>query len=342
MTVKEHVSLREYNTFGLDASARFLVTVLSESDITEILQENIQPMMILGGGSNILFADDYPGLVIENKILGREILDEDTTSVRVRLGAGENWHQVVLWAIENGWGGIENLSLIPGTVGAAPMQNIGAYGVELSSVFSSLEAINLTTGESRVFEASDCDFGYRYSVFKGPAKGQYLITRVTLKLQKDPVFNTSYGAVANTLKEMGVTKLSLKDVSNAIIKIRQSKLPDPNDIGNAGSFFKNPTVPKEFFNNLKTEYTNIPSYPTEDNLIKIPAGWLIEQCNWKGFRDGDIGVHKQQALVLVNYGNAKGRDLLKLSVDIQDSVFQKFGIKLSPEVNVVPGQEGII
>jgi UDP-N-acetylmuramate dehydrogenase len=253
----------------------------------------------------------------------------------VRLGAGENWHQCVLWAIQNDWAGIENLSLIPGTVGAAPMQNIGAYGVELCSVFESLEGTEISTGKTRVFKTPECDFGYRYSVFKGPLRDRYIITRVVLKLRKTPVFNVSYGAVSQTLEEMGIEHLTIKDVSDAVIKIRQSKLPDPEKIGNAGSFFKNPSVQPEIFNTLKTEYANIPHYPTEDGLVKIPAGWLIEQCNWKGFRRGDIGVHEKQALVLVNYGTAQGHDLVALSQEIRNSVSAKFGIDLVPEVNII-------
>jgi len=305
-----------------------------ESEIPGILNRYV-PLLILGGGSNILFSGDFQGLVIKNNIYGREILKQDSDYVWLRLGAGENWHQCVLWAIDHHWGGIENLSLIPGTVGAAPMQNIGAYGVELCSVFESLEAIEINSGKTREFDTSECDFGYRYSVFKGPLKDRYIITRVVLRLRKAPIFNVSYGAVSQTLEEMGVEQLTIKDISNAVIKIRQSKLPDPEQIGNAGSFFKNPEVKIDFFNILKAAYTNIPHYPTENGLIKIPAGWLIEHCHWKGFRRGDIGVHDKQALVLVNFGNAHGSDLVALSQEIRDSVAAKFGIELVPEVNIV-------
>lgn len=335
MVVQENISLRELNSFGINVNARYLVSVKHERDLPNLIQKYDGPLMILGGGSNILFACDYPGLIIKNNILGRKILKEDADAVWIRLGAGENWHQIVLWAIDHGWGGIENLSLIPGTVGAAPMQNIGAYGVELSSVFSELEAIDLHTGQSRNFNVAACDFGYRYSVFKGPLKNRYAITRVVLKLQKRPLFNTAYGAVSDTLKKMGVKELTIRDISNAIISIRQSKLPDPEKIGNAGSFFKNPSVDRKILYNLKTEYTNIPNYPTEEGLIKIPAAWLIEQCNWKGYRKGDIGVHKNQSLVLVNYGNAQGQELVQLSREIQQSVNKKFGIELTPEVNII-------
>lgn len=336
MVLKENVSLREFNTFGIEAKARYMATLSQESNLEQTINgfQSKPSLLVLGGGSNVLFAHDYDGLVIKNNIVGRELIKEDTDYVWVKIGAGENWHQIVRWAIDNGWGGIENLSLIPGTVGAAPMQNIGAYGVELSSVFENLEAIDLENFKQTTFDAADCDFGYRYSVFKGPLKNRFMITRVVLRLNKRHGFNTSYGAVAQTLKEFGVKELTLKAVSDAIISIRESKLPNPNQIGNAGSFFKNPTVDNFQYNNLKTEYTNIPSYQTELGY-KIPAGWLIEQCNWKGFRKGDIGVHKNQALVLVNYGNGKGQELVALSQDIQESVNLKFGIRLTPEVNII-------
>ncbi len=338
MEIQHHVSLKHYNTFGLDITASELATIEHENDISilsEVPDFSTQSLLVLGGGSNVLFSGDYAGLVLKNNILGKEVLKQNEEFVWVRLGAGENWHQVVLWSIENGWGGIENLSLIPGTVGAAPMQNIGAYGVELSSVFEYLEAFELKTGKIAQFNTTDCDFGYRYSVFKGPLKQQFIITRVILKLSKHPTFNTSYGAVAQTLEEMGVEQLTIKDISSAVIKIRQSKLPDPAVIGNAGSFFKNPIVANETLNNLKTEYTNIPSYAFDNSYSKIPAGWLIEQCQWKGYRKGSIGVHAKQALVLVNYGGAKGRELVDLSKQIQASVQSRFGIELIPEVNIV-------
>ncbi len=338
MVINENVSLREFNTFGIAVSARYLVGIDHERNLHKALGESKQnalPLLVLGGGSNILFARDYPGLILKNEILGTEVLKEDRDYVWVRVGAGENWHQLVLWAIDHGWGGIENLSLIPGTVGAAPMQNIGAYGVEICTVFSHLEAIRLDNGKARKFEIPECEFNYRYSAFKGPLKDQYMITRVVLRLRKRPTFNISYGSISQTLEDMGVQELSLRKISNAVINIRQSKLPDPGKLGNAGSFFKNPIISKEFYYNLKTEYANIPSYSTEENAIKIPAGWLIEQCNWKGFREGAIGVHKEQALVLVNYGGAQGGDLVKLSHEIQKSVDRKFGIMLTPEVNII-------
>jgi len=338
MEIKQNISLKEFNTFGFDIHARYLAHIAHEKQLTKTLAEarqNSLPLLILGGGSNILFVQDYQGLVLRNEILGKEVIREDNDYVWVRLGAGENWHQVVLWSLDNGWGGIENLSLIPGTVGAAPMQNIGAYGVEICSVFSKLEAVNLESGTQHIFSTIDCQFGYRSSVFKSSLKDQFIITRVVLKLSKKPSFNISYGAISQTLGEMNVQELNISNISEAVIRIRRSKLPDPGTIGNAGSFFKNPIISKDLLHTLKTEYTNIPSYPIEGDLIKVPAGWLIEECNWKGYRKGDIGVHNKQALVLVNYGQGKGNELVELAHDIQDSVNAKFGIQLIPEVNII-------
>ena len=335
MEVLENVSLKSLNTFGLAANTRYFAVVEKEADLLDILDSPPTPMLVLGGGSNVLFSKDYQGLVLKNNLFGKEFIKQDSDYVWLRIGGGENWHDLVLWAIEQGWAGIENLSLIPGTVGAAPMQNIGAYGVELSSVFHSLEAIELATGKTKTFNQSDCRFGYRYSIFKGPLKGKYFISRVVLRLRKRPIFNTSYGAIAQTLKEMEVEQVTIKSISDAVIKIRQSKLPDPREIGNAGSFFKNPTVKENIYHNLKTEYANIPGYPAEAGQVKIPAGWLIEQCQWKGFRRGDAGVHTKQALVLVNYGEAQGTELVALSGKIKSSVMEKFGIELTAEVNII-------
>ncbi len=337
MHIERQVSLAPYHTFGIQVKAKELIRISSTSELDDLpdLPLPASGQLILGGGSNLLFTENYPGRIIKNEILGREIVKQTDKSVWIRFGAGENWHQVVLFAIENGWGGIENLSLIPGTVGAAPMQNIGAYGVELSSVFSCLEAMNMDTGKMHTFNAIDCDFGYRYSVFKGPLRHKYLITAVELKLSKDPKFNTSYGAVANTLESMGVKKLTLKAVSDAVIKIRTSKLPDPQQIGNAGSFFKNPSINQHTYDQLKNRHPDMPGYPVDGHQIKVPAGWLIESCGWKGKRRGPIGVHHLQALVLVNYGGGQGSAVYQLAQDVQSSVLEKFGIKLEPEVNII-------
>lgn len=291
--------------------------------------------MVLGRGSNVLFTRGFTGLIAKNEIRGISIQKESHEDVLVSVGAGEDWHQFVLWCVERGYGGIENLSLIPGTVGAAPMQNIGAYGVELKEVFHSLEAYEIKTGKTITFFKEDCHFGYRWSVFKGELKDQYVITKVFFLLSKKPTFNISYGALEDTLQKMGVDELSLKAVSQAVINIRQSKLPDPFDIGNAGSFFKNPIVEKLHFEALEAQFPDIKGYPSGSEEIKIPAAWLIEHAGWKGYRDGDIGVHDKQALVLVNHGNGRGRDLFKLSQEILKSVDKKFGIELEREVNVI-------
>ena len=291
--------------------------------------------MVLGGGSNVLFTRNWLGLVAHMCIHGVEVVSESEDLVQVSVGAGENWHQLVQWAVENGYGGIENLSLIPGTVGAAPMQNIGAYGVELKDVFHSLEAMDLKTGKVVRFFKEDCSFGYRYSIFKGEQKGKFVITRVNLTLSKQPEVNTTYGAILQTLQEMNVSQPSIRDVSEAVIQIRQSKLPDPLEIGNAGSFFKNPVIEKAHYEALEALHPQIPHYTVSDDEEKIPAGWLIEKCGWKGYREGEIGVHDKQALVLVNHGMARGMDIRKLAMAIMRSVKKEFQIDLEPEVNMV-------
>ena len=253
----------------------------------------------------------------------------------VKVGGGEVWHDFVMWSIENNLGGIENLSFIPGSVGAAPMQNIGAYGVEIKSVFEQLEAIEIDTLASKTFNNEACQFGYRYSIFKGELKGKYIITQVYFKLQKKHSFNTSYGAIEEELKNMGATTLSLKAVSQAVINIRESKLPNPQEIGNSGSFFKNPVITTKQFKELQKEFPNIVGYTVSKDETKVAAGWLIDQAGWKGYRKGDAGIHKNQALVLVNYGNAKGEELVALSREVQQSVLNKFGIQLEPEVNII-------
>ena len=293
--------------------------------------QNINPL-ILGGGSNILLTKNQDALVIKIEIEGIKVVQESEKYVFVEAGAGVNWHQFVLTAIENEWAGIENLSLIPGTVGASPMQNIGAYGVEIKDVFASLKAINKETLEVEEFNASQCKFGYRESVFKHELKGKYVICSVVFRLRKKPEFHTEYGAIQETLKAAGVEELSLKAVSDAVIQIRQSKLPDPKEIGNSGSFFKNPTISIDHFQALQSQYQTIPGYPNEEG-IKVPAAWLIEQCGWKGKRFGEIGVHAMQPLVLVNYGKGDGNDIKNLAEKIQKSVLERFGISIYPEVN---------
>lgn len=338
MIVQQNVSLKPYNTFGLDANAGYLAIVDSIDDLDEIYQTGrfrSQKKMILGGGSNVLFTRGFTGVVAKNEIRGLHIQNETEEEVLVSVGAGENWHQFVLWCVERGFGGVENLSLIPGTVGAAPMQNIGAYGVELKEVFHSLEAYEIKSGKNVSFFKEDCKFDYRFSIFKGELRDEFVITKVFFKLSKKPVFNVSYGALKETLENMGVGELTLKNVSQAVINIRQSKLPDPIEIGNAGSFFKNPVIEKLHFEALEAQFEDIKHYPIDDESVKVPAGWLIEKAGWKGYRDGDIGVHAEQALVLVNHGAGRGKDIFKLSNEIKKSIQGKFGIELEREVNVI-------
>lgn len=338
MLIEENFSLKDHHTFHLDVSANYKASITKPAELEEVYamaKFRSSKKLILGGGSNVLFTRNFLGLVIKIEIPGIEIVEESEDSVLVSFGAGENWHQCVLWSVEQGFGGMENLSLIPGTMGAAPMQNIGAYGVEQKEFFHSLEAYELKTGKLVRFYNEDCRFGYRYSIFKGPYKGQYVITRVFLKLSKKPKFNLNYGDIKRTLEEMGVEQVTLKDVSQAVINIRQSKLPDPMVIGNAGSFFKNPVVEKPYYESLKAAFEDIPGYEVDKRFTKLPAAWLIDQCGWKGTRKGNVGVHDRQALVLVNHGGGRGKDILNLSREIQKTVFQKFGVELEPEVNVV-------
>ncbi|AKD04874.1 UDP-N-acetylmuramate dehydrogenase [Pontibacter korlensis] len=338
MKLQTDFPLKPYNTFGIDVKAKLFARFDSVEELQELLQMpelKQEPKLILGGGSNLLFTKDFDGLVLQNGIKGVEKVEEDQAYVYLKAGGGEVWHEFVLQTLELDLGGIENLSLIPGTVGAAPLQNIGAYGVELKDVFHELEAVNIETGEVRAFDNQACRFGYRESVFKNELKGQFIVTHVTFKLHKKHTLNTSYGAIKTTLEEMQVQDPSIHHVSAAVCHIRQSKLPDPKQIGNAGSFFKNPEIPKEQFEALQQQYPTIPSYPVSQTTVKVPAGWLIEQCGWKGKVIDNYGVHKHQALVLVNYGGAKGEDIRKLAFEVIASVEEKFGIRLSPEVNIM-------
>lgn len=337
-SIKENVDISEFNTMGIAAKARYFVSVRSVEELKALLAESrfkSIPKFMLGGGSNVLFIDDFDGLIIHMDIKGKKVVDEDEDFIHLKIGAGENWHQLVKHCVEKGWGGIENLSLIPGSVGAAPIQNIGAYGVELEDVFEELEALHIESSQLRTFNKSECKFGYRDSIFKNEEKGNYIITGVTLKLRKSPTVNTSYKALTEKLEEKGIANPGIKEVSEAVIEIRQSKLPDPAEIGNTGSFFKNPVLPKSDFEQLQKEYPDIPHYPSGENLVKVPAAWLIDQCGWKGKRFGDAGVHKMQALVIVNYGNASGKEIWGLATKIQKSVKETFGVALTPEVNIV-------
>lgn len=338
MQVSENVLLKSYNTFGIEAQARYFAAFSSVAALQELTaQQRAQqlPLMILGGGSNILFTQDFNGWLLKNEIKGISIVKEDNDYVYVKSGAGENWHQFVQHCIGLNLAGLENLSLIPGNVGASPMQNIGAYGVEIKDVFHELEALHLADNKVVTFNNADCHFGYRESVFKKEYRQQFAILSVTYRLSKQPHFNTSYGAINEELQRMNVTDLSIQAISQAVINIRSSKLPDPAKIGNAGSFFKNPTISKAQYTALQEAYPQLVAYPVADEHFKLAAGWLIEQCGWKGYRKGDAGVHAKQALVLVNYGHAKGREIYDLSQEILDSVEEKFGVALEREVNII-------
>ena len=335
MPVQKNISLLPYNSFHLDVRAAEFLLVKSAEELKNMPgQQLAEPMLLLGGGSNVLLTRNVDGLVLKIDIRGIEELKEDNNHVYVRAGAGENWHEFVQYAIGRNWGGLENLSLIPGSVGAAPIQNIGAYGVELKDVFFELEAFDRKKKKVFTYGLNDCRLGYRDSFFKSAEKGRYIILNVTFLLNKKPVLNTHYGAIREELKKMGVHAPTIRDVSEAVIHIRRSKLPDPAVIGNAGSFFKNPVVEQEVFLSLSAKFPDMPAYPHEDQSVKLAAGWLIEQCGWKGYRKGDAGVHKDQALVLVNYGKATGREIFDLSEKIAASVQKKFGVKLEREVNV--------
>jgi len=332
--ISHNVSLKKHNTFGINASAESFVEVFSTDELKAVLKENSDPIFILGGGSNLLLRKDVEGLIIKNQIFGKKIIKETEDNVLIEIGGGENWHEFVLYTLKNGWSGVENLSLIPGTVGASPIQNIGAYGVELKDVFESLQAIDLQTLEEVNFSKKECKFGYRDSIFKRDLKGKMFITKVTFQLSKKPVINIAYGAIQEILNQKNISNPTSKDVSNAVIEIRQSKLPDPAKLGNSGSFFKNPEIAKEQFLKVQKRFPNIVFYPLENGQIKVPAGWLIEQAGWKGKRIGDCGSHAKQALVLVNYGEATGAEIWELAMKIQASVFEKFDINITPEVNI--------
>lgn len=334
--ISENVSLKPFNTFGIDVKATRFATFASPEELGQILKDNInKPLLILGGGSNLLLTKDFDGLVLKNEIKGIEVISETANEVLIRSGAGEVWHEFVLYCISKNYCGIENLSLIPGSVGASPMQNIGAYGVEIKDVFDHLEAYEIATGEIHTFDNETCEFGYRESIFKHAVKNQYVITNVYFKLSKTQNTNTSYGAINQQLEVMGIINPTIKDVSDAVIAIRSSKLPNPKEIGNAGSFFKNPVIDVAHYHEILKNYPNAPSYPVGEQHVKVPAGWLIETAGWKGKVVGETGVHKNQALVLVNYGNAKGKDIYKLSTDIIEDIERKFKILLTREVNIL-------
>ena len=336
MPVQENISLLPYNTFHIDSVARYFSCFSNEDELEGLLNTGVSSnILILGGGSNILFTKDFDGLVLKNECKGIDVVHEDRDFVYVKAGGGEVWHSFVSFCVNRGWGGVENLSLIPGSVGAAPIQNIGAYGVELKDCLWSLEAFHLKEKKRVTFTNTDCKLGYRDSVFKSLYKNQFVILNVTFQLRKTPVFNTRYGAINQELERMNVQQLSVKAIADAVINIRRSKLPDPEILGNAGSFFKNPVVDFDFCQRLQSKFPDIIVYPSEQGKMKIAAGWLIEQCGWKGVRNGDAGCHDKQALVLVNFGKATGKEIFSLSEAIIRSVQEKFMIKLEREVNIL-------
>lgn len=335
--IRSDVNLKTLNTFGINVSAKFFSEAFNEDQVRAIIQTNefySNENLILGGGSNLLFTKNFNGIVLKNNISGIEVIKETNDAVYVKVGGGVVWHDFVLYCIKKGWNGLENLSLIPGSVGASPMQNIGAYGVEIKDVFEELEAIHLKTGEISYFNKADCNFNYRESVFKKSLKGQHLISRVTYKLSKKMNFNTSYGIINQQLEAMNITDLTAKSISDAVVAIRQSKLPDPKEIGNSGSFFKNPIVSNEQFRTLKSNFPNAVGYPSGDKNTKIAAGWLIEEAGWKGKVINNYGVHNKQALVLVNYGGATGKEIYNLSEEIMQSIKERFNVTLEREVNI--------
>lgn len=335
--IDHDISLKTMNTFGIDSSAKLFTIIRDEKDIKTVLEtKEDQSIFILGGGSNILFTQNFDGLVVKNEIQGFKTIEDNKDYAIIESGAGEVWHEFVMKCIDKNLGGIENLSLIPGNVGASPMQNIGAYGVEIKDVFEYLDAYHIKDKKMQRFNAQECKFGYRESVFKNELKGQYIICKVAFRLTKKHELKTSYGAIENELRSMNKTNPSIKDVSDAVIKIRQSKLPDPKQIGNAGSFFKNPIVSKELLDEIQSKYADIPNYPATQNKVKLAAGWLIEKAGWKGRTfDNRYGVHKLQALVLVNYNQTKGSEILKLSTLIIEDVKAKFNVTLEREVNIL-------
>ncbi|MCB0655307.1 MAG: UDP-N-acetylmuramate dehydrogenase [Saprospiraceae bacterium] len=335
MIWESNKDLRNHNTFGVSAKCAYFTTVHSVAEVETAVREAPAPILLLGGGSNVLFTGDLPAAVLHMALPGIHIVQETSDQVHVAVGGGVRWHDLVLWAVSHGYGGIENLALIPGNAGAAPIQNIGAYGVEVASVIEAVEAYDLQNKEVLRFPSEVCEFGYRTSVFKTDYRNKLLILRLHLRLNKHPVLHLEYGAIRDELSYMGIAHPDVRSVSQAVIRIRQSKLPDPAKLGNAGSFFKNPVVSRAVYEDLLSKYPAMPHYPVDDSQVKIPAAWLIDQLGWKGHRQGDAGVHHRHALVLVNYGTATGQQLIELSSSIRHSVHERFGIVLETEVNIV-------
>jgi len=338
MKIAENYSLKKLNTFGIEVKARYFAEIREDEELIHLLDNPVwqtRKMLILAGGSNILFTGNFDGLVIKVSTKGIAIAEETAAHVLVNAQAGENWNALVNWCVGRNLGGLENLSLIPGNVGAAPVQNIGAYGVEQKDSFECLQALEIATGKKVKFNKADCDFGYRSSIFKKELKNKFVILNVTYRLDKNPVVQINYGELKKEIQSRNIKEPGIKEVADAVCRIRNSKLPDPEKTGNAGSFFKNPLVTEEKFLELRNLYPDIPGYPSENGLIKVAAGWMIDRLGWKGFRQGDAGVCETQALVLVNYGNASGYEILGIANDIKKSVKESFDVELEPEVNII-------
>ncbi|HSH52115.1 MAG TPA: UDP-N-acetylmuramate dehydrogenase [Bacteroidales bacterium] len=334
--IKENFPLKKYNTFGIDVNARYFSICPSKDELTQsinIHKKEKLPLMILSGGSNVLFTQDFPGLIIQPALKGIEVVNESSRAIQLKVGAGEDWDEFVEYCVEKGWGGVENLSLIPGNVGTCPIQNIGAYGVEVKDVITEVETLEIDTLKTHRFKNADCNFGYRDSIFKRTLKGKHIITHVYFRLNKKLNFILDYGNLRNELFKFD--KINLQNIRKAVIDIRNAKLPKPEKTGNAGSFFKNPVVDKNILKRLKLNHSEIPFYSVDDKIVKIPAGWLIEKTGWKGKKMGNVGVHEKQALVLINLGHATGKEVVQLAHNIQQSVLKMFGIELEMEVNVV-------
>ena len=338
LSISHNVDLADLATMHVSAKAGTVIDIHSIEELHhafELIKQQQTNFLILGGGSNLLFVDDFDGVILNIKLKGISVIEETDDHVFLKIAAGENWHELVMHCVSKGWGGIENLALIPGKAGAAPIQNIGAYGTELSDVLTELDAWMIETHTSQTFSNEECKFGYRESVFKSHLKGKVVITSLTIRLVKNHTPNIEYGALKSVLENQGIQEPSIKQVCDAVIEVRQSKLPDPKELGNNGSFFKNPVIDVFLFNELKQKFPSIPGYPITEHQVKVPAGWLIDQAGWKGHREGDAGVHKKQALVLVNYGNATGSQMYDLSERIKQDISAKFGITLEREVNVI-------
>lgn len=338
MEIKENFNIQKLNTFGIKVDAKYFVEVASIQELEETIVYTEQlnlPMLVLGGGSNLLFTSNFPGVVIKINLKGIDLLKEDDQHYYIKAYAGENWDDFVGYCCNTGYSGLENLSLIPGNIGASPIQNIGAYGVEVKDHFEELEFYDFTSKQVKTINKTTCEFGYRNSIFKNELKNKGVVISVTFKLDKNPIFKTEYGAINDELDRMSVKDCTAIDIRNAVIHIRESKLPDPDEIGNSGSFFKNPVVPLQKYESLSKQFPDLVSFKQADNSYKLAAGWLIDQCGWKGYRKGDAGVHVKQALVLVNYGNATGKDILSLANEVSASVLSKFGVILEKEVNII-------